>query len=108
MDDNQVVYVIAEYKDDEPTGYVKIGKSATNQMKNRRDNLQTGNPRELRIDLAEQVPNAFQVETLMRQNPRLQRVVGGGKEWYRIPQDADPYRDFLAHFVRAVRQVRGF
>ena len=104
---NHVVYVLLECEDGEPTGYVKIGKSTTERVDERVRNLQTGNPRELRRVCTEVVPNAFEVEVLMRQNPKLQRVTGGGTEWFRIPEDAKPYKDFLKHFVEAVKKVRG-
>ena len=118
--DRHVAYMIAEFDNgDEPTGYVKVGKSTESQFQNRLSNLQTGNPRRLKTLLCYIVTNAFEVETIMdrlQQDKRIklhssrsndltpQGYPEKKTEWYKI--DGRSVKKFMADFRKALEEAR--
>lgn len=59
-----VAYVIAKFDDrNQPTGYVKVGKTTKAQVDTRLSKLQTGNPRRLKFLLRYVAQRPFQVES---------------------------------------------
>ena len=120
MADTLVVYVIAEFDNDEPTGYCKVGKSTEKQLAeegNRLSNLQTGNPRRLKVLLYVPVRRPFEVEKYMSEIAKIHKITlpattnrpfsTDGEyperttEWYKI--DGRSVGKFFKDFTAAVQ-----
>ena len=100
--DEGYVYCIAEYEDGRKTGYFKIG--TTNNPDKRLQDLQTGNPRELKIWkeplLVSQRLDAEKAAHAAVEKYKVDQ--GGGTEWFKVPQDEqDKFYDL---FCEAIKQ----
>ena len=100
--DKGYVYCIAEYKGGRESGYFKIG-TAYDPEKRLKD-LQTGNPRELKIWKEPQwVSQRLDAERAAHTALEEYKVnLRGGTEWFKVPQDEqDKFYDL---FCKAIEQ----
>ena len=80
------IYVIAEKSQGYNTGFYKIGK--TGNLKERLEDLQTGNARQLCYNGIQKVTNMSAAEYAAHMAVNQYRATdGGGREWYYVPQD---------------------
>ena len=80
------LYVIQELDQGQPTDLYKIG--VTKNTGKRRNDLQTGNIRELKVIQNTNVTRMLAAEQAVQRKVRRYALQqGGGKEWYRVPQD---------------------
>ena len=116
-----VAYVIAEFDEqNQPTGYVKVGKTTEAQVDTRLSKLQTGNPRRLKFLLRYVAQRPFEVESIMSRLQRHNRIIlppspadqltpdnyaERKTEWYRIESEA-ALRQFLRDFQTAMEEAR--
>jgi hypothetical protein len=100
--DEGYVYCIAEYKDGKEKGYFKVG-TAYDPKKRLRD-LQTGNVRHLNIwKEYHLVSKRLDAETAAHRALEEYKVnLGGGKEWFKVPQGEQ--ERFYDLFCKAIKQ----
>lgn len=115
-----VAYVIGEFDErNEPTGYVKVGKTSEKQVNKRLSNLQTGNPRRLKFLLRYYAKRPFDVEKILSRLQRHNRIIlpptradqltpdnypQRTTEWYVI-QSVDDLKQFLKDFQAAMENA---
>jgi hypothetical protein len=100
--DEGYVYCIAEYEDGKENGYFKVG-TAYDPKKRLRD-LQTGNVRQFEIwKECHLVSQRLDAETAAHRALEEYKVnLGGGKEWFKVPQGEQ--ERFYDLFCKAIEQ----
>jgi hypothetical protein len=101
--DEGYVYCIAEYEDGKETGYFKIG-TANDPEKRLRD-LQTGNVRQLKSLNEYQAHVSQRLDAEREAHRALEEYkvdLGGGKEWFKVPQGEQ--KKFYDLFCKAIEQ----
>ena len=100
------VYLIAEYNEKgKLTRYFKVGGTGEENRNTRRNNLNTGNPRHLKVEYYEPVTRTKDAENDAHKDLIDWRVnMGGGKEWYYVPENQ--FETFIIKFFHAIRKYR--
>ena len=109
----EYIYIIAEYQVNAtstgtglvPTGYLKVGRS--DDPEKRCKDLQTGNPRPLRVSWAWIVTSTDVKKAEHAAHETLGQLglhhTGGGTEWYFV-SNPEHYKYFMDHISSAIRQ----
>ena len=94
------VYLLSEHNPDgSKTGYYKIGKT-TQDVKKRVSDLQSGNPRKIKLDeKVHEVPDMDEAEKRAHNAAskwNTKKSHGGGSEWFHVPEkdDAEFHKKF--------------
>ena len=94
------LYVLKELDQGKPTNKYKIGVAANAEK--RRNDLQTGNFRELKLVRKESVTQMLDAEKAVKQEVSGYSIrQGGGTEWYHVPQNK--MSDFESRLEKALQ-----